>query len=85
MGVKCDVFIGGIEVKKDRASLARQQPHVAVGTPGRLISLTSTRRQDGVEVQLALGKLFLLNLCNIAESMHRNISYTAFLPEIRVA
>jgi ATP-dependent RNA helicase UAP56/SUB2 len=57
--VKVKVFFGGIAIRQHRQLLEASQPHVVVGTPGRILALTK-------EKKLKLGSLkrFILDECD---------------------
>ncbi|XP_061164511.1 spliceosome RNA helicase DDX39B-like [Saccostrea echinata] len=42
--IKVAVFFGGLSIKKDEEVLARNQPTVVVGTPGRLLALVQKQK-----------------------------------------
>lgn len=42
--IKVAVFFGGLSIKKDEEVLARKQPTVVVGTPGRLLALVQKQK-----------------------------------------
>merc|ERR1719401_3341903 len=58
-GVNCGVFYGGVPIAKDKEMLKTDQPHVLIGTPGRVLGLL--RDKD-----LKLDKLqsFVLDECD---------------------
>lgn len=57
--VRNAVFFGGMNVANDENVLRTQQPHVVVGTPGRILALVKTKK-------LNLGHLkhFILDECD---------------------
>jgi superfamily II DNA/RNA helicase len=57
--VKVDVFFGGVDIKKDQEKLKSRCPHVAVGTPGRILALTRVK-----SLTLKSIKHFILDECD---------------------
>jgi ATP-dependent RNA helicase UAP56/SUB2 len=59
-GVRTKVFYGGVPVKQHRDSLAQEgQPHIAVGTPGRMLQLAREKMLKMDKV-----KHFVLDECD---------------------
>jgi len=58
-GVKVGVFFGGLPIAKDEAVLKDNCPHVVVGTPGRILALTRTKK-----LNLKNLKHFVLDECD---------------------
>uniref|UniRef100_A0A914H599 RNA helicase n=1 Tax=Globodera rostochiensis TaxID=31243 RepID=A0A914H599_GLORO len=58
-GVKVSVFFGGMPIKKDEEVLAKNTPHIVVGTPGRLLALGRTGH-----LKLKGVKFFVLDECD---------------------
>merc|ERR1711974_178110 len=42
--IKVSVFFGGMEIKKDEATLKDNCPHIVVGTPGRILALVKNKK-----------------------------------------
>jgi len=63
--VKSKVFYGGVKVQDDIAALAKEVPHIVVGTPGRVNDLVERKKMD-----LSKVKHFVLDECDrmLAES-----------------
>lgn len=57
--VKSKVFYGGVKVQDDIAALAKEVPHVVVGTPGRIKDLVEKKKLD-----LSKVKHFVLDECD---------------------
>jgi len=57
--VKVGVFFGGMQISKDEETLKNNCPHIVVGTPGRILALTKSKK-------LKLGNLkhFVLDECD---------------------
>jgi len=58
-GVKVGVFFGGLPIAKDEAVLKDNCPHIVVGTPGRILALTRTKK-----LNLKNLKHFVLDECD---------------------
>ncbi|KAF7638493.1 hypothetical protein Mgra_00002171 [Meloidogyne graminicola] len=58
-GTKVSVFFGGMPIKKDEETLAKNTPHIVVGTPGRLLALGRTG-----QLKLKNIKFFVLDECD---------------------
>jgi len=43
-GIKVGVFFGGLPIAKDEQVLKNNCPHIVVGTPGRILALTKTKK-----------------------------------------
>jgi len=43
-GVKVGVFFGGLAISKDETVLKNNCPHIVVGTPGRILALTRSKK-----------------------------------------
>jgi len=59
MGINCGVVYGGVPIAKDKELLKEQQPHVLIGTPGRLLGLLRDK-----EVKLDKLTQFVLDECD---------------------
>lgn len=57
--VNVQVFYGGVSITNDKQNLAKETPHVVVGTPGRILSLT---RQGHLKLDKL--KRFVLDECD---------------------
>ena len=57
--LKVSVFFGGMPIKKDEETLAKNTPHIVVGTPGRLLALGRTGY-----LKLKNIKFFVLDKCD---------------------
>lgn len=57
--VNVQVFYGGVPFQNDKAALAKQTPHVVVGTPGRILSLVK-----GNFLKVDKLKRFVLDECD---------------------
>ncbi|EDV27573.1 ATP-dependent RNA helicase DDX39A [Trichoplax sp. H2] len=57
--VKVAVFFGGINIKKDQATLKSSCPHIVVGTPGRMLALVREK-----SLNLKNCKHFILDECD---------------------
>lgn len=53
------MFFGGMPIKKDEEVLAKNTPHIVVGTPGRLLALGRTG-----QLKLKGVKFFVLDECD---------------------
>lgn len=53
------MFFGGMPIKKDEETLAKNTPHIVVGTPGRLLALGRTGH-----LKLKNVKFFVLDECD---------------------
>jgi len=65
------VFFGGLPIKKDEETLKTNQPHIVVGTPGRLLALSQSRA-----LHLKNIKFFILDECDKMvgdEDMRRDV------------
>jgi ATP-dependent RNA helicase UAP56/SUB2 len=59
-GVRTKVFYGGVPIKQHRDMLAQEgQPHIAVGTPGRMLQLSREKH-----LKLDKVKHFVLDECD---------------------
>jgi len=58
-GVKVGVFFGGLAISKDETVLKNNCPHIVVGTPGRILALTRTKK-----LNLKHLKHFVLDECD---------------------
>jgi len=58
-GVKVGVFFGGLAISKDELVLKNNCPHIVVGTPGRILALTRTKK-----LNLKHLKHFVLDECD---------------------
>jgi len=56
--LKTAVFFGGVSIKKDQEAL-KQNPHIVVGTPGRILALTRDRTLNLKNI-----KHFILDECD---------------------
>ncbi|XP_068606570.1 ATP-dependent RNA helicase DDX39A-like [Brachionichthys hirsutus] len=69
--VKAAVFFGGLAIKKDEEVLRKNCPHIVVGTPGRILALTSNKT-----LSLKNVKHFVLDECDkmlVALDMRRDV------------
>jgi ATP-dependent RNA helicase UAP56/SUB2 len=57
--VKAAVFYGGVPIQKDKDTLKNEQPHIAIGTPGRILQLAEEKALD-----LKNLKYFILDECD---------------------
>merc|ERR1712117_447136 len=57
--IKVGVFFGGMEIKKDEATLKDNCPHIVVGTPGRILALVKNKK-----LNLKNLKHFVLDECD---------------------
>lgn len=57
--IRIAVFFGGMSVKKDEENLAKNTPHIVVGTPGRILALA----RSGT-LNLKSIKHFILDECD---------------------
>jgi len=57
--IKVGVFFGGMEIKKDEATLKDNCPHIVVGTPGRILALVKSKK-----LNLKNLKHFVLDECD---------------------
>jgi len=57
--VKIKVFFGGINIDQHRKLLATEQPHIVIGTPGRILQLTNEKK-----LKLNNLKRFILDECD---------------------
>jgi len=72
--IKSKVYFGGISRKVDQDALAKEVPHIVVGTPGRVLDLATTDK--GPKLDLSKVKHFVLDECDrmLAElSMRRDV------------
>jgi len=58
-GVKVGVFFGGLAIAKDEQVLKNNCPHIVVGTPGRILALTRSKK-----LNLKHLKHFVLDECD---------------------
>lgn len=57
--VKCAVFFGGMPIQKDEETLKTTNPHIVVGTPGRIMALIRNKK-----LNLKHLKHFILDECD---------------------
>jgi ATP-dependent RNA helicase UAP56/SUB2 len=57
--VKAAVFYGGIPVQQNKDTLKNEQPHIVIGTPGRILQLSEEKSLDMKHV-----KYFILDECD---------------------
>lgn len=57
--IRIAVFFGGMSVKKDEENLAKNTPHIVVGTPGRILALSRNGK-----LNLKTTKHFILDECD---------------------
>lgn len=57
--IKTAVFYGGVNIKLNREILTKDQPHIVVGTPGRILALASEKT-----LKLSGVKHFVLDECD---------------------
>lgn len=64
--VKAGVFFGGTPEAEDRARLKNDPPHIVIGTPGRILSLSNPQARWRHEGMLKLDnlKFFVLDECD---------------------
>ncbi|GAF19212.1 ATP-dependent RNA helicase YfmL [Bacillus sp. JCM 19046] len=43
-GITCQTFIGGANINRQIEKLKKKKPHIAVGTPGRVLELVKTKK-----------------------------------------
>jgi superfamily II DNA/RNA helicase len=73
--VKAAVFYGGVPIQKDKDTLKNEQPHIAIGTPGRILQLAEEKALD-----LKNLKYFILDECDkMLESLGKRFSISIFL------
>jgi len=58
-GIKTAVFYGGIPVQQNKDVLKNEQPHIVIGTPGRVLQLADEKSLDMKNV-----KYFVLDECD---------------------
>jgi len=58
-GIKSAVFYGGIPVQQNKDQLKNEQPHIVIGTPGRILQLADEKALDLKHV-----KYFVLDECD---------------------
>ena len=75
--VKSKVFFGGVNVQLDITALKAEVPHIAVGTPGRILDLATKRKA----LDLSKVKHFILDECDrlLAELDMRRDVQTIFM------
>lgn len=62
-GVKVAVFFGGMPIQKDEETLKTTNPHIVVGTPGRVLALIRNKKLNLKNLKhFILGKSSILNL-----------------------
>lgn len=59
LNLRCNTFFGGVSVEKHRTQLKVAPPHIAVGTPGRVLDLVRTGHLD-----LSKLRFFILDECD---------------------
>ena len=57
--VKAGVFYGGVPMPQDRQRLKTEQPHIVIGTPGRILALANEK-----SLKLNHIKHFILDECD---------------------
>jgi len=63
--IKIKVFFGGIDINQHRKLLAQEQPHIVIGTPGRILQLVNEKR-----LKLNNLKRFIIDECDqVLESL----------------
>ncbi|WEG72715.1 DEAD/DEAH box helicase [Vagococcus intermedius] len=90
--VRVSAFVGGTDKKRQIAKLQNQQPHVAIGTPGRILDLMNEKALgthtatafvvDEADMTLDLG--FLEDVDKIASSLPSRLQmlvFSATIPE----
>ena len=75
--VKSKVYFGGVSVQADITALKAEVPHIAVGTPGRILDLATKRKV----LDLSKVKHFILDECDrlLAELDMRRDVQTIFM------
>lgn len=76
--VKVAVFFGGINIKKDQATLKSSCPHIVVGTPGRMLALVREK-----SLNLKNCKHFILDECD--KMLEQLGKFTSGISKRRVA
>jgi ATP-dependent RNA helicase UAP56/SUB2 len=68
-GIKSSVFYGGIPVVNDKKRLKTDMPHIAIGTPGRVLQLVEEK-----DLPLKSIKFFILDECDkMLESLGQSL------------
>ncbi|KJE88351.1 nuclear RNA helicase [Capsaspora owczarzaki ATCC 30864] len=62
--IKTDVFYGGTPIKQDETKLAAGTPNVVVGTPGRILALSTPDASGKARLNLSHVKHFVLDECD---------------------
>jgi ATP-dependent RNA helicase UAP56/SUB2 len=58
-GLRCEMFIGGLPVQANREVLKTKPPHIAIGTPGRVLDLVKSGHMNLDKI-----KFFILDECD---------------------
>ncbi|MBP1044508.1 DEAD/DEAH box helicase [Vagococcus sp. BWB3-3] len=91
--IRVSRFVGGTDKKRQLAKLEKQQPHVAIGTPGRILDLMNEQNGLGAhtasafvvdEADMTLDMGFLEEVDKIAGKLPNNLQmlvFSATIPE----
>lgn len=72
MNIKVAVFFGGLNITNDEKVLRTTQPHIVVGTPGRILALIRSKKLNLKNI-----KHFILDECDkMLEQLGNNIVFT---------